>query len=68
MIQQKSPSRLVNVSEAATFLRVSRSKLYMLMASGELAYVKLGKSRRLPMSELMLLIKRNTHSGYSEGK
>lgn len=68
MSLKKSSGRLVNVSEAATFLRVSRSKLYMLMASGELAYVKLGKSRRLPMSELMLLIKRNTHSECSEEK
>jgi excisionase family DNA binding protein len=52
---------LVNLDEAMAYLRVSRSKLYLLMESGQLPYVKLGKCRRVPMSELDKLIERNTH-------
>jgi excisionase family DNA binding protein len=40
---------LQRISEAARFLGVSRSYLYRLMSSGTLPYVKLGKSRRVPI-------------------
>ena len=59
---QAENNALVNVMEAATFLRVSRSKVYLLMASGELPFVKLGRCRRVPRSELVNLIERNTRS------
>lgn len=39
---------LATVEQAAKFLAISRAKVYELMASGELASAKLGKSRRLP--------------------
>jgi excisionase family DNA binding protein len=50
---------LVRVAEAARFLALSRSKLYQLMEAGALAYVKLGRSRRIPRSELTRLIQQN---------
>jgi len=65
MSDKKALRGLVNVTEAAAFLSVSRSKLYQLMASGELPYVKLGRSRRVPKLELSKLIERNLHSGHS---
>ena len=39
---------LLTVREAAEFLKLSRSRLYELMNAGELAYVKIGGSRRVP--------------------
>ena len=39
---------LMTVSEAAKFLRLSRSNLYLLMKRGELIYASLGRSRRVP--------------------
>ena len=39
---------VVKVDEASALLRLSRSKLYQMMAGGELPFVKLGKSRRIP--------------------
>jgi excisionase family DNA binding protein len=47
---------LMTVPEAADFLRVSRSSIYQMMERGELSYVKLGKSRRLPRAALKRLI------------
>ena len=46
---------LVTVSEAASFLRLSRSSLYVLMERGELAFVKIGRSRRIPRRALIAL-------------
>jgi excisionase family DNA binding protein len=40
------------VAEAAAFLGLSRAKVYLLMDSGELAYAKFGKSRRIPWRAL----------------
>jgi excisionase family DNA binding protein len=48
------------VSEAAEFLGVSRSKLYMLMDSGALTYIKLGKCRRIAAGALKDLVARHT--------
>ncbi|HEX6507757.1 MAG TPA: helix-turn-helix domain-containing protein [Chloroflexota bacterium] len=45
-----------------SFLQVSRSTLYGLMDGGELAYVKIGKARRIPWTALISLVKRNTVS------
>jgi len=39
---------LLKIREAAEFLKLSRSRLYELMDAGELAYVKIGRSRRVP--------------------
>ena len=39
---------LLTVAEAAAFLRLSRSTIYTLMDQGELRFVKIGRSRRVP--------------------
>ncbi len=46
---------LERISEAARFLGVSRSYIYRLMRSGVLPFVKLGKSRRLPIRAVRML-------------
>lgn len=57
---------LVRVPEALEVLRISRSKLYLMMARGEIAYTKLGRSRRIPRSELNRVIRENTVRRRSE--
>ena len=54
---------LVKVSEAADFLRLSRSTLYTLMDQGELPFVKLGRSRRIPRRALVQLATRGLRGG-----
>src|SRR5690242_15790992 len=49
---------LYTVDEASAKLRLHRSRLYPLMASGSLAYVKIGKSRRIPHEALTAFITR----------
>jgi excisionase family DNA binding protein len=44
---------LLNIEEAKAFLKVSRSTLYLLMDTNQLAYVKLGRSRRVPRRALI---------------
>jgi excisionase family DNA binding protein len=44
--------RLVTLPDAAQFLSVSRGSLYDLLATGQLASVHIGRSRRIPVSEL----------------
>jgi excisionase family DNA binding protein len=39
---------MIKVIQVARFLGISKSAVYNLMQRGELAYVKLGKSRRIP--------------------
>jgi excisionase family DNA binding protein len=48
------------VSKVARFLSLSRSKVYSLMETGELPYVKLGKSRRVRWADVLELVARNT--------
>ena len=55
--------QLVRIAEAVRLLSISRSKLYKLMSTGELAYVKLGRSRRLAVDDLRRLIARNRVTG-----
>ena len=45
----------MKVTEAADFLRLSRSNLYALMERGELPFVKLGRSRRIPRRAVIAL-------------
>jgi excisionase family DNA binding protein len=44
---------LLTVDEARQFLRASRSTVYALMDSGDLAYVKFGRNRRIPRRALI---------------
>ena len=54
---------LMTVIEAAEFLRLSRSSVYVLMDHGELAFVKLGRSRRIPRRALVELATRGLRGG-----
>ncbi|MBM4070272.1 MAG: helix-turn-helix domain-containing protein [Planctomycetes bacterium] len=46
---------LVPIKEAAGFLGISVGSLYAMMGRGELVYVKLGRSRRIPRRALVEL-------------
>ena len=39
---------LAKIAEASKFLAIGRTKIYDLMDSGQLAYVRLGRCRRIP--------------------
>ena len=56
---------LLTVQEAAGFLRVSRSTIYLLMDRGELAFVKLGRSRRIPRLAVIELAARELRDGFN---
>jgi excisionase family DNA binding protein len=43
---------LYDTREAAQLLSISRTKIYELMASGQLLSVRIGRSRRIPAEEL----------------
>jgi excisionase family DNA binding protein len=43
---------LYDTHEAARLLSISRTKIYELMASGQLLSVRIGRSRRIPAEEL----------------
>lgn len=44
---------LLTVAEAGAFLRVSRAAIYVMMQDGTLAFVKLGRCRRIPRRALV---------------
>jgi excisionase family DNA binding protein len=50
---------LVTVAEAAKFLSLSRATLYQLMDQGQLPYVKIGKSPRVPRKAVIELAAKN---------
>ena len=50
---------LGTVPQVAAFLAVSRSKIYQMMEAGQLAYVKLGKSRRIPWDAVHGMVEEN---------
>ncbi len=54
---------LCTVAVAARLLAVSRSFLYATMDAGELCYVKLGRSRRIPRRALLDYAGRHLHGG-----
>jgi excisionase family DNA binding protein len=45
---------LLSIKEAATFLRIGRTKVYDLMDAQDLPYIKIGKVRRVPKVALKL--------------
>lgn len=53
---------LRTVPQAMEFLQVSRSRIYAMFEAGELEYVLLGRSRRVPQRSLELCIERNLTS------
>ena len=55
----EEPRRLLVLpEEAAVMLAVSRSTVYVLMASGDLPSVKIGKSRRLRIEDVEAYVER----------
>jgi excisionase family DNA binding protein len=50
---------LDTIKDAAAFLRISVASLYKMMDRGELPYVKIGRSRRIPRRALVELAARN---------
>jgi excisionase family DNA binding protein len=47
---------LLKIVQAETLSGLGRSKLYDLMDSGELPYVKIGRARRIPRQALLELM------------
>ena len=50
---------LVGIKPSASFLQISVASLYAHMGRGELPFVKLGKSRRIPKKALIEFAARN---------
>jgi excisionase family DNA binding protein len=50
----------VKIDQAANYLSMSRAKVYMLMDSGQLAYVKVDKCRRISWDELRRFMSNHT--------
>ena len=53
----------VRVNDAARMIGIGRTKLYELIAAGEVETVKLGKSTRITTSSLHDLIRRQRGAG-----
>jgi excisionase family DNA binding protein len=51
------PDILLTPAEAAEFLRISRSKLYELIARGAITSVKIDRCRRFRQSDLDLFVR-----------
>lgn len=51
---------LLPIPEVARILALSRSRVYQMAHDGEIAYVRLGKSMRVPRAVLLALIDRQT--------
>jgi excisionase family DNA binding protein len=49
---------LMTVAEAANALGLCRSVIYELLLTGELASVKIGRARRIPISALEAFVER----------
>jgi excisionase family DNA binding protein len=52
-------SHLVRVADVAKHLNLSRSKVYLMMETGELPFVKFGKSRRIRWPDVLTLVEKN---------
>jgi excisionase family DNA binding protein len=55
-------SSLHIVPDVARYLKMSRSMIYLLMERGELAYVKIGRTRRVRAEDVTKLIELNSVS------
>ena len=54
----------LNVKEAAAELRISRSKAYELIASGQLPSIRIGSSVRIPFDALREFIARQVSAAH----
>lgn len=50
-------SGMAKVKEVSEFLSLSRAMIYKLMETGQLQYVKIGRSRRIPRLSMKELAK-----------
>lgn len=57
---------LVSVDEAATALRLGRTKVYALMGAGVISFIKIGKRRLVPVSSLRALVDQLSGQGVIE--
>jgi excisionase family DNA binding protein len=60
--------RLLRVEEASGILRIGRTKIYELMARGELPVVRMGRSVRIPLRGLQEWIDSQTVSARDVGR
>jgi excisionase family DNA binding protein len=58
---------LATIREAGSFLSLSRAMLYRLMDSGELPFVTIGRTRRIPKLALVALAARSLRGGSNRG-
>ncbi len=47
-----APALLVTIRQASTMLSISRSSIYLLIESGQLISIHIGRSVRLPVDQL----------------
>lgn len=52
--------KVVRIKEAAKYLNISVSMLYLLLKRGKLPYVKIGKSTRFVVDDLDRWLRKNT--------
>ena len=57
---------VITVEETGAMLAVSRSTVYSLFERGQLAYVQLGRARRVPRRAVAQLLERNLKGGWSK--
>ena len=57
------PDRLLTVRETQQYLHISRVKVYELIRTGQLASLKIDKSRRIPASAVERFIAERTTTG-----
>jgi excisionase family DNA binding protein len=68
-MQTERPTRVavadgaMAINEAVELSGFSRSFLYKLMENGQLAYIKIGKARRIPRRSLLDLLERSLVTG-----
>jgi excisionase family DNA binding protein len=66
-LAQAVDAQLLTVAQVATLLSISLATTYRLIRTGQIASVHLGRSIRVPSSEVPDFIKRNLRSLQSEG-
>jgi excisionase family DNA binding protein len=54
-------NHLLKANEVAKILKISEINVYALMQRGEIPTVRIGKSRRVQLEDLILYIKNNTY-------
>jgi len=58
-VNEYSEPLIVTVEHAAQLLGLSRAKLYQLMESGRLDFIKIGSARRIPIDAIRKFIERH---------